>query len=351
MKTWELYFLKRLTSLFLLILICFFALYALIDYSSRSGFYQSLSLTPLQILYYYLCVFATRIEILLPFALLVSAVGTLCSLNIRNEFVALMSSGLSKWRILRPFFNFSLLMVALLYLNGELIVPSAIHRIQSLQGTKYHSFLGADRNIFSISLSQGETLLFHNYDNVSEKLSDVWWLQKDGGILQMESLSPFSTPPVGENAYQLAKIDGKIQLEQHKKMLTLPDFSLDPDTFRKQLIPTEQMPLYLLWQNKAGKGRSAETDTLWFRKLLSPWLPLFVILLSAPFCLRFTRNLPTFMIFVFSVVVLISFYLVLNAMHIISESGALPPYLGMGIPFLLLLIGGIWSIYYLQWER
>src|ERR1700692_331215 len=95
LKIWERYFLKQFLSMLFLFLFCFYGVYILIDYASHTS---ALSHHKIQIPWfeaarYYLYVFATRSEILLPVALLIAFVKTVCSLNTHQELSALMACG------------------------------------------------------------------------------------------------------------------------------------------------------------------------------------------------------------------------------------------------------------------
>jgi lipopolysaccharide export system permease protein len=90
-KIWERYFLKETLKIFFLFLFCFYGLYVLIDYASHtSGLpHHQIKISGKELIRYYLFIFSSRAEILIPFALLISTIKTICSLNISRELVAL----------------------------------------------------------------------------------------------------------------------------------------------------------------------------------------------------------------------------------------------------------------------
>jgi lipopolysaccharide export system permease protein len=75
---WERYFFKEFIKVFLLFLFCFYGLYILIDYASHTSAlpHHQIQLHLYEVARYYLFVFASRAEILLPLALLIAFVKT-----------------------------------------------------------------------------------------------------------------------------------------------------------------------------------------------------------------------------------------------------------------------------------
>ncbi len=132
-RIWERYFLKEILKIFSLFIFCFYGLYIIIDYSSRSATHYAGKFTFLEMGKLYLFIFIQRMDILIPFALVVATVKTLCSLNVHNEIVALMSTGVKLKRLMRPFILVGLFFVALLYINEQFFLPAAYSRINFLK--------------------------------------------------------------------------------------------------------------------------------------------------------------------------------------------------------------------------
>src|SRR5947209_8253825 len=120
-KIWERYFIRQFIRMFFLFLGCFYGLYVLIDYASHTSALANhhVQIAWQEIARYYLYVFASRAEILLPLALLIALVQTICSLNMHHELVAFMASGFPPKTLMRPFLIFGLLCVFLMYANEQ----------------------------------------------------------------------------------------------------------------------------------------------------------------------------------------------------------------------------------------
>src|SRR5436190_24088446 len=104
-KIWERYFLKQMLKVFFLFLFCFYGLYVVVDYASHTSAlpHHQTQVPGQELIRYYLFVFASRAEILIPFALLIAVIKTLITLNTHQELVALLASGVRLKTLMRPF--------------------------------------------------------------------------------------------------------------------------------------------------------------------------------------------------------------------------------------------------------
>src|SRR5262245_5420866 len=84
---WGRYFVKETLKVLILFIVCFYGLYVLIDFSSHATSYHHhhIRFRLSELTSYYLSDFVKRLDVLLPFALLISTIKTLCSLNVHNE--------------------------------------------------------------------------------------------------------------------------------------------------------------------------------------------------------------------------------------------------------------------------
>src|SRR5688500_15371327 len=140
MKIWEKYFTKEFFKTFFLFLICFYFLYVLIDYTNRASsfHYHQSRFQWGQFFSYYLAEFVIRSEVLIPFAILLGTIRTLCKLNQNNELVAMVASGIKMTTLLRPFLIIGLFFTLLMYLNNEYLLPVAARQIKYLEDAKIH---------------------------------------------------------------------------------------------------------------------------------------------------------------------------------------------------------------------
>lgn len=353
MKIWERYFLSQTIKTFLLLIGIFFALYILIDYSSRITTYQRSGLSFPVMSSYYFWTLIQRIDILVPFAFGLALIRTLLHLNIHRELIALWSSGVSTKRLLLPFFLFSLMLTALLYLNNEFLLPGATQKINQLKDGRFKERYKADlgQNIHPITLTDGSELLYHGYDTAQKRLYDVYWIASPSHIFHMEYLEPFLSIPEGQKVNEFKRVEESLKRLSFHERRSFENFPLNETLLHEALKnPKEESISYLLQEpfSSLPKNQAARFKTALYHKAAMPWLSLLVLLSVAPFCVRFGRQTPTFFIVLLSMVGIVTFYLVMNAATVAGENQVLPPSLAIALPFLLYGIPFGWGFKEMQ---
>ena len=128
MKIWQKYLLRHLTFTFVFILFCIFAIYVIIDLSIHGVRFltKGPNTTAFDLIFYYLRHFAMHLDLFLPLAFLLSTYKVLFSLSGHLELVALQMAGLSKKKLLLPFFYFAATLSLFGYINHEYFSGAAI---------------------------------------------------------------------------------------------------------------------------------------------------------------------------------------------------------------------------------
>jgi lipopolysaccharide export system permease protein len=289
---------------------------------------------------YYAFLFIQRVEILAPFALLLATIKTLCQLNVRNELIALMSSGMKLKRLMRPFIYFGMICVAFMYVNLEYLQPWAITHIKKFEE---YRFLQKHKNelknnLKSLTLADGSVLLFHRVDDVTNSFYDVFWIKSIDHIYRMKQFFPFYDTPKGSYVDELKRDQmGEIALVNSYTEKNFPEIKLDSDSLKETIIQPNQFSLSKLVQTLQSQSSSVinkpSIETVFYFKMLIPWLCLLAVLGPAPFCLRFTRQLPIFFIYLGGVLAVVVFYLIINASVILGENDVIAPLIAIGVPF------------------
>lgn len=343
---WERYFLREISKCFLLFLASFYALYVLIDYSNHSHSFQHYHFSLLDLMRYYGYEFVVRMNVLIPFAILISCVKTLCSLNMHHELIALMASGISLKRLLLPFIVFSLFFTALVYLNGEFFHPNAMkyhqqldHQRAKVKKTKYHY-----PHIQQLSLKDGSSIIFQRYDPLANEFFDLYWIRSVDDIYRIRDLKLLSEGSIGSLVEHFERDEaGDLRLTEQFEQKQLVDLHFDKQTLIESAASPEALSL-----SEMRKEISTSTDilsekearlvTAYYYKLAIPWLCLLAVLAPAPFCISYTRNLPLFFIYALSLFGLVAFYLIINASVILGERQVMAPALAVWFPFCLFFV-------------
>lgn len=349
MKIWEKHFLGETIKVFLLIITCFYGLYILIDYSSHS--YNHLSHVPwIEVLYYYFREFVLRLDVFIPFALLIACIKTLTQLNTNNELVALMASGMKLKTLLRPFVFLGLLCTALIYLNTQFLLPQTLKDLRHVRDA--HTLLkNKKRNhifVQSVALKNRSTLLFQEYDASKEMFFDAYWIKTFDEIYRIKYLYPYAEVPSGKFVDHLVRNkDGKLEKAETFTEHTFPKMKFSKKVLLDTIIPPEELSYSKLWKKLPKHGnppneKESEMIATFSQKLVIPWLCLLAVIGPAPFCVRFSRYFPIFFIYALSIFGLVACYLIIEASVVLASRQVIPPHWAIGLPFFLVMGTFLW---------
>jgi len=343
LKIWERYFVYEFTKILILFLFCFYGLYVLIDYSSNASsfFYHSGShITETAI--YYSAEFSKRLDVLLPFALMIAAIKTLTSLNIHNELIALLSGGLSLKRLMRPFLAIGLLCTAISYVNIEYVLPSALNELKHIYDSRSrekhkHQQHPAAQHLI---LEDNSILVFHKYDSSQDLFYDAYWIKSIDDLYRIKYLYPNSSNvPEGKFVEHLLRdANGELMIADVHQAHSFQNMKFNKETLFETLTSPIELSISDLWsklpsQQDQMSEKEAQGLSAFYIKLIMPWLCLLAILGPVPSCVRVTRNLPVFFIYAFSIFGLVAFYLLLDAALVLGERHAVMPALAIFLPF------------------
>lgn len=336
MNIWERYFLKEIIRTTCMILLAFFLLYIMIDYSNRSAHWSLSNVSIAGLTSYYILIFFKNIEILLPFALLLASIKTLCALNVNHELIALLASGIPMRRLLRPFILVGLLCTGLMYLHFEAVVPRTLYRIQqfeeqTLKITRKSKSLDPIQNC---TLPDGSVVLYQSCDPTQGSLFDVYWIRSFDEVMRIKYLYPYKKEPVGQFVDQFSRNQDGVLVKTHSfDSKVLSEMVFDEELLLTTLRSHDELSLSQLWDRISVQNTAMST---WFwKRMLIPWLCLLAIIAPASYCLTFTRQLRVLYIYIVALIGLISLQLMLNAGTIMAQASVLPPLIALGLPFLL----------------
>lgn len=336
---WERYFLRETAKTFALVLFGFYTLYALIDYSNHASSFKHYHFTVLDVLKFYAYEFFTRMDVLIPFAILIACVRTLCSLNTHNELVALMASGITMRRLLCPFIAFGIFFTFVTYIDIEFLQPMAAKYNTQLDHSRAKAKQKKHLPIQKLLLEDGSSLIYQSYDSAAQSFFDVYWVRSIDDIYRIKYLFPYAETPKGEHVEHLQRnaegvmvpTDSHVEIgfrDMHFDKEKLLDSVLLPDSQSLSALK-EQLPTH---QEKLNE-KEARLVTTYYYKWAIPWLCLLAVLAPAPFCVRFSRTLPVFFIYALSIFGLVSFYLVMDAATVLGERQMVAPFLAIWVPF------------------
>lgn len=343
---WERYFLREMTKTFLFVLFGFYGLYMLIDYSSHAQSFSNYQLTIQNILTYYSTEFSTRMNVLVPFAILIACIRTLSALNSNNELTALRASGVKLKRLLLPFVAFSILCTALLYINEEMLQPYTLqyqkqfNQLRSKAKEKKYQ----RQFIQQLPLEDGSSLIFKNFNTDKELFEDAYWIRSIDDIYRIQFLYPYAKGiPEGEVIEHLERnANGGLVVTKTLEKKIFPEMIFNRQVLLETITSPDKLSISMLKEKipshtKPLNEKELKLLTTYYYKLAQPWFCLLAVIAPAPFCIRFSRSKRIFFIYSMSIFGFFALYLIMDAAIVLAERQVISPELAIWSPICTLL--------------
>ncbi len=337
MSLWQRYLLSQLVKAFFFLFFCLFTIYVIVDLSVHGIRFLSQS-TFIDVALFYLHTLSALLELFLTLTFLLSTMRVLFDLNTHREIVALQMAGLSKKRLLMPFFFFASLLSATCYLNSQFFAPESQDITEAFRDShKPKKKKVKNTHVYSISLEDDSELVYQKFNNEKKELNDVYWIRNPNDIWHMKFLQ--IDPLKGRFVNHLTRNKEK-QIERSESFVTR-DFSeipWDDDAILHRFVPFANRPVStLLLQACFDTTERSSVFSHLFYKILTPLMPLLVLFAIGPISIRFSRNHPLFLITACSLFGFVALKVILDGMLILAENQVLPSLIAIFGPVGLLL--------------
>lgn len=338
MKLWQRHILLRLIRTFFFFLASLLSIYVIIDLSAHGvRFFAKSNMA--DILLYYLNTFSTQLDLFLSLTFLLSALKVLVDLNIYRELVALQMAGISKKKLLSPFFLWAFCLGVISYANSQWCIPHAGKYSNDFKASYKAKKKVKTPKLYSTPLEDQSELIYRAFDPIKEELIDVFWVRSPNDIWHMKTLQMSSLE--GQFVHHLVRSENQLLTKQQ----SLPckhfsEISWDPNVALHHFIPYESRPLSTLLVQ--AYGRPADMRIVCshlYYKLLTPLIPCLIVIAIGPVVLRYTRKLAVALFFAIGIFGLLSLKTILDGMLILGENQVLPSYVAIFSPIVVVLLG------------
>jgi lipopolysaccharide export LptBFGC system permease protein LptF len=338
MKIWQKHIVKKLLKTFAFFLFCLFFIYVVIDLSAHGVRFFSKS-SFVEIIYFYLNTFASLLDLFLTLTFLLASMRVLFDLNSHRELVALHMAGISKKRILVPFFAIAACLSLVSYINSQCFATNAgeitanfkiAHKSKEKQTTPREK-------LFTISLEDESEIIYHRFNKEKKELQDVFWVCAPDDIWHMKTLHIDTMD--AEYVNHLTRNQAK-QFEKTKSFARrhFEEIPWDHNTILNRFINYECRSISTLFlQALSAPADSRVILSHLYYKLLAPLIPFFALVAIAPFALNYTRNRQTFLLTVLFIFSFIALKIIMDGMLILGENQVLPASVAIFTPIALLL--------------
>ena len=197
--------------------------------------------------FYYICQFTKRADILIPVALMIASIKVLTASNLRNEIVALTTSGISLKKILSPFLWAASLCTLFLYLNFQLLQPHSLNWIDSFEERYFRGSIKTDEGrVHSLLLEDNTLLIYQSFNHDTHCFFDLYWLglKNSQTICRIKSLFPYEPIPRGEYVDILERNSNEeIVKTASYEELSFPGMRIDPKALFNAVHPPDRQSI------------------------------------------------------------------------------------------------------------
>ncbi len=335
MQLWQKHLSSKLLKTFFFFLLCLFAIYVIIDLSahgirffSKAG-YREITL-------YYLNTFSSQLDLFFSLTFLLATLRVLFDLSSHREILALQMAGLSKKRLLIPFFAFAGFLSIVGFVNFQWFAPHAEEYTNDFKAA-YKKKKNKEQKIYSIAFEDESELIYKSFDKDKNELSDVFWIGKADDVWHMKTLHIDSLE--GTFVNHLARNHQK-QFEKLESFTSkiFSEIPWNSDLVLNRFVPYESRSLSTLFLQ--ALGRSADARIVFshlYYKLLAPLIPFIVLITTSPLAIRYSRRTPVFLITSVSIFGLLGLKTILDGMLILGENQVLPSYIAIFAPIAIVL--------------
>ena len=339
-KIWQRYFFIELCKVFFFFLVSFFFLYSLIDYTTHMGdFVIEGKFRLKELCSYYGFQFIKRGFLLLPLSLLISTIKVLCTMNASRELVALQASGVKLKSLLSPFFLLGTICCVFNWVSSQTLLPHALTSLDRFDDISHYNGREKKEPFHVLHLKDESKLIYETHDTQTNTFCDVYWVKSFNEIWRIKTLTADPKKPIAELADHLVRgKDGTLtKVESYEKCI-INGIKWQTGLNRKGIIPIESRKVsdlfkVLAHKNEISKKQASEVLTTLCYKLIMPLLSLLVLIAIAPFCIRYTRNTPTFYIYAGGLFGFITFFLLMDSFVILGSHNTLKPMIAILLPF------------------
>jgi lipopolysaccharide export system permease protein len=323
---------------------------------------------------YYLNYLPHIVFLIMPVAVMLSAVAVVGAMAKNLELAAMVGAGRSMVKILSPLVFMGVLITGLSFLIQEKIVPDANHRrlelVQVQQARKSGADRQKERTRFVFIGENKQTFYFGHYSARSQVGRDVIILLYEEGVLKerfdaskMKWTQKIDAKgnPVGDGGYwklydgivREFTEDGAIRAKSFRRRNVIDQVKIKPSDLLNTRHTADEMDIPMIRERIAILKRTGEPtaplQTQLYFKYSGPLISFFMLLIGAAVSNRYSRQGGLSKQFGVGLLLIFSYYVVVKIGLQMGETGVLSPFVGAWIGNLI--FGSVAVILYLRTLR
>jgi len=316
----------------------FLFLFIIIDSFTNLDDFIKNSVPLMIVIKYYLAIIPTIFVQTSPIACLIAIIYTMGKLNYNNELIAMRSSGLSIYKIVFPIFIIGVIISLVSFLISEKIIP----KTQLLSDTikaKYLEEKHATGEILKNLAIYGfgnKQLFINSFDTKANLMEGLTILEQDKKQNVISKV--FANKAKWQNGswiadqYLIYKFDQYNHVVDSQYMenykINLEETPRDILKQRQKISYMNSQELYSYINRLSGSGADTAVRYLWvefYQKILAHFTCLIMIMIGLPCAIAIRRKAVGFSSMGISVLVALSYYVILAISMSLGRSNIFPP--------------------------
>lgn len=295
--------------------------------------------------HYYVMTFCKRLDILLPFSILIATIRCLSNMQQKSELVSMLSSGISKTQLMKPFIICCLAFSSILLLNYQWVLPSALTDINQIRASSFgeEDIEDLQSPLSQVLLTDASKIVYKGYNKNLKQFQDVFWIKNPNTVYHIKVLDISESVPVGHFVDKISRDKNKgFHKVDSKVVVQFDEIQFDDDSLKNSTItPMEQSLSQLIGElilyAKGKSNRYNEIKATLYYKLTFPLFCLVAFLGPAARLLRYGRVIPLLMIYLVSIAALFCLNLFFQALFILAKSELIAPSIAILLPWTIIL--------------
>lgn len=332
---------NRIAKQFTLFVLLIFFTFCLIDFCTRVSDFTDASLGAGFALRYYGCEFAKRAYLFIPICFALTVLLQFLHMAKSKETVALLSSGFSYKKIVRPFWYLSFILLALLLINREFILPKSTLFLETYRNDHVRAVKkakNASDEIFTLILKDDSKLIYQSYDAQKQRYFDLFWIVTPQRILRMKYLDKTDA------GYKAQFIDEltRNQLGTFQKKHSFKELKLSKEWLKgahlDKVLPIETQDFKKLAKGIYSKDYVYSKDEIFTEIILVLVMalsPLWLLLMQAPIIRQYTRQIPVLFYVATQILFFFACATIIDGLGVIAQRSIVSPWILLFVPSVL----------------
>jgi lipopolysaccharide export LptBFGC system permease protein LptF len=328
----------RTTKQFALFVLLIFFTFCLIDFCTRVSDFTDSSLGASFAFKYYGCEFAKRAHFFIPICFALTILLQFIHMTKAKEIIALLSSGMSYKKILRPFWYLAFTLGALLITIRHLVLPPSTLFLETYRNDHVRAVKKAKHasdEIFTLILKDDSKLIYQSYDAEKQRYFDLFWIVTPQRILRMKYLDKI------EAGYKAHFIDelSRNQLGVFQKKHSFKELKLSKEWLKgahlDKILPIQTHDITKLGKGLTSKDYIYSKDEIYTELLLVLIMsasPLWLLLMQAPMIRHYSRQIPVLFYVATQILFFFACATVLDGLGVIAQRSIASPWLLLFLP-------------------